>query len=150
MLIVRWLTGLFKSLFGIWTKFEWSYYTSTGLDPKLPAFQRFEVKQHISDKVPETEAERLLPLKNRSVVLKDKYAQMPDEVLFFNTDADRTGAIVEEYERKLQTMSAGDFYLKMVRHRDLEFIHNMRFDTEPIREATSEEMAEQEREKFIR
>lgn len=149
-MIVRWVVGFVKALFGIWNKFEWSYYASTGLDPKLPAFDRFEVVLRTSNKAPETEAERLLPRKNRSVVLKDKYSQMPDEVLFFDTDEDRSAAVIQEYERKLKTLSAGEFYFKMVRQRDLEFIHNMRFDTEPTKAATAEELAEQEREKFLR
>ncbi len=150
MVIVRWFVGLVKSLLGLWNKFEWSYYTKCGLDPKLPAFDRFAVVQHTTDKVPETDAERLLPRKNRSVVLKDKYHLLPDEVLFFDTDADRSGAVIQEYERKLKTFSAGEFYSKMVRQRNLDFIHTMRFDTEPIRSATDEELAEQEREKFLR
>lgn len=149
-MIVRWLTGFFKALFGIWTKFEWSYYAATGLDPKLPAFDRFEVVLRMTDKPPENDAERLLPRKNRSVILKDKYHQAPDEVLFFDTDADRSGAVIQEYERKLKELSAGEFYVKMVRQRNLEFIHTMRFDTEPAAAVSDEELAEQEREKFLR
>jgi hypothetical protein len=150
MIIVRWLTGLIKGLFGIWNKFEWEYYTATGLDPKLPAFDRFEVVLRTADKTPETETERVLPRKNRTVVLKDKYHQMPDEIIFFDTDADRSGAVIQEYDRKMKTLSAGEFYVKMVRHRDLEFIHTMRFETESITSVSNEELAEQEREKFLR
>lgn len=149
-MIIRWLIGFFKALIGIWTKYEWQYYASEGLDPRMAAFHRYEVDTVISNRAPETEAERIMPQKNRSVVLKDKYHQSPDEVLFFDTNEDKTVTLVEEYERKMRTMSAGDFYYKMVRQRNLDFIHNIKFEEDRLPEASTEDLAEQEREKFLR
>ena len=37
MMIIRWITGFFKTLVNLWDWQEWSYYTKTGFDPKMPA-----------------------------------------------------------------------------------------------------------------
>ena len=63
--------------------YEWFYYTKTGFDPKAAAHMRWEISVRVEDKVPETEAEEIMPLKNRWVILRDKFMQSPDEVIFF-------------------------------------------------------------------
>lgn len=149
MIVFRWLIGFFKTLINLWSWYEWFYYTRTGLDPKLPAFQRWEISTRIEDKRPESDAERIMPLQNRWVILKDKFLLRPEEVLFFTTDQDKVNAVLEQYQRELRTRTSGEFYYKMVRGRHLEDFHEFRVPSEVI-PGTAEADAEQEREKFLR
>jgi hypothetical protein len=149
MIIVRFLTGFFKALVSIWSQEEWFYYAKTGLDPKLPAFQRWEVSTRVEDKVPDNDAERLMPLKNRWVMLKDKFMLAPDEIVFFTTDADKVENLLEGYRRELRTRSSGEFYYKMVKGRNLDYFHTAQAIGEPMIEGTEID-EDQKREMFHR
>jgi len=150
MIIVRWIVGFFKTIVNLWGWYEWFYYTKTGFDPKTPALQRWECFVKEADKVPETEAERLLPTKNHWLILRDKFMQSRDEVLFYSTDLERLEVLKEEYEREMRTRSSGDFYYKMIKSRNLDFIHGYKLPSEePLVEGLDMD-AEQEREKFLR
>jgi len=149
MMVFRWLIGFAKALINLWSQDEWFYYAKTGLDPKLPAFQRWEISTRIEDKKPDSEAERIMPLKNRWVILRDKFMLRPEDVLFFTTDQDKVNAVLEQYQRELRTRTSGEFYYKMVKGRHLEDFHEFRVPTETI-PGTPEAEAEQEREKFLR
>ena len=78
------------------------------------------------EKRSDDEDDQFLPRINYSVVLKDKYAQSPEEILFYTTDVDKASGILREYERELRTRGAGDFYYKMVKKRDLQHFHDYR------------------------
>jgi len=147
--ILRWLIGFGKTFVNLWSFQEWFYYTRTGLDPKLPAFQRWDIRVREDDKVPETASERLLPTKNRWVILKDKFSQRPDDVLFFTTDPDKVKALVDEYRRELRTRTSGEFFYTMVKGRRLEAFHDFHLPVEPL-PASQEVSEEEEREKFLR
>ncbi|MCH7471676.1 hypothetical protein IIA79_01800 [bacterium] len=150
MIVARWLLGFVKALFRIWDQSEWFYYAKTGIDPSLPAFQRWEVKVKEEDKPPESEAEDLLPLTNRWVILHDLFMQMPEEVLLYTTDPDKVDALVQQYERELRSRTSGDFYYTMVKGRQLDFFHDFKvLGQEPLVEGTAID-EEQEREKFLR
>ena len=149
MMVIRWLIGLFPALFQQWSQPEWFYFAKTGFPPKTPAFQRWDIFVKTEPKPPETESERLLPQINRWVLLKDKFMQTADEVLFFTTEADKVDALVEQYKRELRTRTAGDFYYTMVKGRNLDFFHVYTGLKEPLIEG-QEIDAEQEREKFLR
>ncbi|MBN2082427.1 hypothetical protein JW859_09500 [bacterium] len=150
MIIVRWIVGFFKTIVNLWGWYEWFYYTKTGFDPKAAAHQRWECFVKAADKVPETEAERLLPTKNHWLILRDKFMQTPDEVVFYSTDRERLEVLKEEYEREMRTRTAGDFYYKMIKSRNLDFIHGYKLlSEEPLVEGLEID-AEQEREKFLR
>ena len=107
MIVVRALIGFIKALIRIWDQEEWFYYTKTGLDPKLPAFQRWDIFTKQEDKEPETEAERIMPKKNFWVILRDKFMLTPEEVIFFTTDPDKVEALLEEYQSELRTRTSG-------------------------------------------
>ena len=149
MIIVRWFIGVFKTLVNMWGWYEWFYYAKTGFDPKVPAFKRWEIFVKSEAKNPETEAERLLPTKNNWIILRDKFMQSPDEVIFYSTDKDKVDALTEEYDREMRTRSSGDFYQNMVKGRNLDFIHAFRPDSGALIEGTEID-PEQEREKFLR
>lgn len=150
MVIIRCVVGFFKTLVNLWDWYEWFYYTRTGFDPKIPAAQRWEIYVRSEDKVPETDSERLLPTKNNRLILRDKFMQMPDEVIFYSTDKEKVDVLCEGYEREMRTRTSGDFYYKMVKGRNLDFIHSYRAaGNQPLVEGTEID-AEQEREKFLR
>lgn len=150
MIIIRAIIGFFKTLVNIWGWYEWFYYTRTGFDPKVPAFKRWEILLKSENKQPETEAERLLPTKNNWIILRDKFMQTPDEVIFYSTDKDKVEALLEEYEREMRSRTSGDFYHNMVKGRNLDFIHTYRpADAGASLEGTEID-EEQEREKFLR
>lgn len=149
MMILRWLIGFFPALVRMWDQTEWFYYAKTGFPPKTPAFQRWEVYAKTEPKKPESEAERLLPLNNRWVILRDKYMQTPDEVIFFTTEADKVDALLAEYQRELRTRTSGDFYYSMIKGRNLDFFHVYTGVKEPLIEG-KEIDEEQAREKFLR
>ena len=149
MIIVRWFIGFFKTLVNLWGWYEWFYYAKTGFDPKVPAFKRWEIFIKSEAKRPETEAERLLPTNNNRIILRDKFMQSPDEVIFYSTDKDKVDALMEEYDREMRTRSSGDFYYNMVKARNLDFIHNYQVDSGgPLEGKEIDE--EQAREKFLR
>jgi hypothetical protein len=149
MMVIRWLIGFFPALVRLWDQTEWFYYAKTGFPPKTPAFQRWDIYVKTEPKTPDTDAERLLPLTNRLVILKDMFMQTPDEVLFFTTEADKVDKLVEEYRRELRTRTAGDFYYRMVKGRNLDFFHVYTGAKEPLIEGTEID-EEQAREKFLR
>jgi len=149
MIVIRFFVGFFKTLVNLWGWSEWFYYNKTGLDPKLPAFQRWEIFTREEDKTPESRAEELLPRKNIWVILRDKFMQSPEEVLFYSTDNDKVKALTEEYNRELRTRTSGDFYYSMIKGRNLDFVHHLKPTTEPLVEGTEID-PEQEREKFLR
>ncbi|MCB1220538.1 MAG: hypothetical protein H7A35_03285 [Planctomycetales bacterium] len=135
MMIIRWITGFFKTLVNLWDWQEWSYYTKTGFDPKMPASQRWEAFVKVSDKVPETEAEEVMPVKNRRVFLKDKYGQAADEMIYGSTDDYKVDAVMEQYEKELRSRTAGNFYATMIVNRNLDYFHNTRPPDDPMSEA---------------
>ncbi|GEM_PF-2295924 len=150
MIIVRAIIGFFKTLVNIWGWHEWFYYTRSGFDPKVPAARRWEIYVKAEDKAPETAAEELLPTRNHWLILRDKFMQAPDEVIFYSTDREKVEVLQQQYEREMRTRSSGDFYYKMVKGRNLDFIHTYKhLDEEPLVEGTEID-AEQEREKFLR
>src|SRR6185436_16757076 len=124
MIIVRWLVGLLKRLFAGWEDREWFYYNRTGLDPKMPAYLRWEVRLKDEPKEPQTDAERLMPLRNYAVILTDKLGFTAEDMVFFTQQLDKAQAVHEQYQRELRTRSAGDFYYRMVKNRQLDFFHN--------------------------
>ena len=149
-MVMRWFAGFFKALCNIWDWDEWFYHTKTGLDPKLPAHSRWEIQHKVEDKPPASDAERIMPLKNHMVVLQDKFSLTPDDVVFYTTDHDKANMIVEEFKRELRSRTSGNFYYKMIKRRNLDFIHNYKFSAaEPLVEGTEID-PEQEREKFHR
>lgn len=150
MIVVRWIIGFFKTLVNLWGWYEWFYYTRTGFDPKQPAWQRWEIYVKASDKEPETEAERLLPTMNHRLILRDKFMQSPDEIIFYSTDKEKVDRLQEEYQREMRTRTSGDFYYKMVKGRNLDFIHAYKVPGEEPLVEGGEIDEEQEREKFLR
>lgn len=149
MAVIRWFVGFFKALFRIWDQEEWFYYAKTGLDPRIPAFQRWDVLVREELKTPETEAEELLRPRNYRVILHDKYMQTPEEVIFFTTDKDKIDALEAQYRRELDSRTSGDFYYRMVKGRQLDFYHNYKIASEAINEG-AEVDEETRREMFIR
>lgn len=149
MMVLRWFWGFLKAIVNLWSQEEWFYYAKTGCDPKLPAFQRWEVTTRVEDKVPDSEAEKIMPLKNRWVILKDKFMLTPDEVLFFTTEPDTVENLLEGYRREMRTRSSGEFYYKMVRGRNLDYFHTSPRHGEPLVEGTTVD-EEQKREMFLR
>ncbi|MCC7477951.1 hypothetical protein IT575_05780 [bacterium] len=140
MFILWTIRGFFMSLFGLWTQDEWFYYSRTGLDPRLPAYQRWAVRVHAEDKLPDSEAERLMPVKNQTVILEDKYMLTGEEVLFYSTDAGKIGALVRKYEDELRSRSCGEFYFRNIKNRQLDFFHNFKEPSEqPPEEAEIDE-----------
>ncbi len=103
-----------------------AYYVSTSFDPKTPAFTRWDVELKQEEKRRDEDDENMLPRIDYKVVLKDKFGQSPDEIIFFTADVDKATGILHEYEKELRTRSAGDFYYKMVKKRDLQHFHNFR------------------------
>ncbi len=149
MMLLRFLMGFFKAVVNIWSQEEWFYYAKTGLDPKLPAFQRWDIATRVEDKPAESEAERVMPLKNRWVILKDKFMLSPDDVVFFTTDQDKVDNLLEGYRRELRTRTSGEFYYKMVKGRNLDSFHIAPITGESMVEGTEID-EEQKREMFIR
>ena len=150
MIIVRCIIGFFKTLVNLWGWYEWFYYTRTGFDPKIPAAQRWEIYGKAENKLPETEEEQLLPTQNNWLILRDKFMQSPDEVIFYSTDKEKVDVLQEEYIREMRTRTSGDFYYKMIKGRNLDFIHSYKFPGDLPLDEGGEIDPEQEREKFLR
>ncbi len=149
-MVIRWIQGFFKALFNIWDWDEWFYYAKNGLDPKLPAADRWDIQLRAEAKPPANAAERIMPLKNHMVVLHDKFSQRPDDVVFYTTDPDKAKTMVDEFLRELRTRTSGNFFYKMIKRRNLDFIHNFKVSTDDHLVEGTEIDAEQEREKFHR
>ncbi len=135
MIIIRWLAGFGKTLVNLWDWQEWSYHTKTGFDPKMPASQRWEAYVKVTDKPPETEAEEVMPLKNRRLFLRDKFSQTADEFIYGSTDDYKVDAVREEYEKELRSRTAGNFHATMIVNRNLDYFHNTRPPDDPMTEA---------------
>lgn len=149
MVLFRWLLGLVKALFGAWSQPEWFYYAKTGLDPKLPAFQRWAVKLKQESRPEGPGEDDMLRPRSFSVVLHDNFMLTPEEVIFFTPDKDKVDALQEQYERELHSRSSGDFYYTMVKGRKLDFFHNFKV-VQAVPLEASEIDEEQKREMFIR
>jgi hypothetical protein len=134
MIIFRTIKGFFMSLFGVWSQDEWFYYNKSGVDPKVPAYQRWAVRVHAEDKVPESEAERVMPVKSQTVILEDKYMLTGEEVLLHTTDADKVFALTQHYEKELRSRSCGEFYYRNIKNRQLDFFHNFKVEREEVSE----------------
>jgi hypothetical protein len=148
MLIVRWFTGLLKRLFAGWDDREWLYYNVSGLDPKPPAYQRWSVR--MKDREQPAADERDLPEHSYSVMLEDKYGLTAEDLVYNTKMLDKAQAVLQHFERELQTRSCGDFYYNNIRNRRLDFFHNFRaVGNEPL-EGSAEIDEEAEREKFLR
>ena len=148
MLVARWFTGLFKRLFAGWEDREWFYYNRCGLDPKPPAYQRWEVRMKTSERPPEVEGG--LPEHSYSVILDDKYGLTAEDLVFTTNMLDKAQAVLQQFERELRTRSCGDFYYTNIRNRRLDFFHNFKaVGNEPL-EGSAEIDEETEREKFLR
>lgn len=134
-MIIRWITGFFKTLVNLWDWQEWAYYTKTGFDPKMPANQRWESYVKVSDRTAETDAEEFIPLKNRRLFLRDKFSQAPDEMIYGSTDDYKVDAVRVEYDKELRSRTAGNFHATMIVNRNLDFFHNTRPPDDPMSEA---------------
>ena len=149
-MIGRWFVGFFKALFNIWDWDEWFYYTKAGLDPKIPAKDRWDIEMRVDAKPPETRAEEIMPLKHHMVMLHDKFGQSADEVVFFTTDPDKANALIDEFKRELRTRTSGNFYYRMIKRRNLDAFHEYKVQGEEPLVEGQEIDPEQEREKFLR
>jgi hypothetical protein len=149
MALIRWFAGFFRAIVGLWSQPEWFYYAKTGLDPKLPAFQRWAVKvKHEDRKAGHGEDDRLAQ-RNYSVILHDNFMLTPEEVLFFTQDKDKVDALEQQYQRELGSRTSGEFYYTMVKGRKLDFFHDYKV-IQPAPLETEEIDEEQKREMFIR
>ncbi|MDQ3023413.1 MAG: hypothetical protein M3R04_03350 [bacterium] len=149
-MLLRWVTGLWKRLFGGWDDHEWFYYNHCGFDPTIPAHQRWAVRMTDKQKPPETPGEELVPQHSYSVMLEDKFGQTAEDMAFTTMMLDKAQAVLEQFERELRTRSCGDFWHGMIKNRRLDFFHNFRaVGSEPL-EGSADIDDEQEREKFLR
>lgn len=148
-MIARWILGFFKRLFNIWDDREWDYYTHTALDPKVPAFTRWELKLHSSDKQPETAADELLPKKTHTLVLHDKTGLSSEDVVYFNSDLTRVEVVEKKLAEELRSRNAGWFWHDQIKRRNLDFIHNMKLgEALPETTAADDELEETRRQFF--
>jgi len=147
--VFRWLMGFFKRLFGVWDEHEWGYYTYTALDPKQPAFQRWEVQLKSAAKPPETPQEELLPAKMHTLLLHDKTGLTLDDVVYFSTDLGRVELLAKKLRHELQGQDTGWFWFNNIHRRNLDFIHNIKLG-EDLKEgqASTDELEETRREFF--
>jgi hypothetical protein len=148
-MVGRWLVGFFKRIFGIWDEHEWGYYVHTALDPKLPAFQRWEVRLKSADAPPETPGDELLPKKTYTVVLHDKTGLALEDVVYFSTDLGKVEVLQRKLNFELQSRNAGWFWHDHIHHRNLDFIHTLKVG-EDLREgqASADEIEATRREFF--
>jgi hypothetical protein len=149
-MIGRWLVGFFKRIFNVWDDKEWDYYTHTGLDPKLPAFQRWQLQMHSTDKPPTTPEEELLPKKTHTLVLRDKTGLTPEDIVYFNNDLGRVEVLEKKLQQELQTRNAGWFWSDQIRNRNLDFIHGMKLGEALQEGTTADDELEQTRREFFR
>lgn len=147
-MLLRWITGLFKRITAGWDDREWFYWNASGLDPKLPASQRWAVRLADKPKPPTTPEEELLPQHNYSVMLEDKFGLTAEDMAFTTTDLGKAQAVLGQFERELRTRTCGDFWHGMIKNRRLDYFHNLK-QGGPI-EGSAEIDEEQEREKFLR
>lgn len=148
-MIGRWIVGFFKRLFSIYDDREWAYYAYTGMDPKIPAFTRWEVGLHSTDKPAETAADELLPKKTHTLILHDKTGLTQDDVVYFNTDLGRVQVLEKKLAEELRTRNAGWFWHDQIHRRNLDFIHGMKLG-EDIKEDDTDEDLEETRRQFFR
>jgi hypothetical protein len=149
MVVVRWLVGLVKHLTGIWQVSEWNYYAKTSLDPKIAAFQRWEVAVKADAKPPDNDRERLLPQTSYKVILHDKYGLTPEDVIFFTVKKDQAEGVEAQYLKELRSRSCGEFYYSMIKNRQLDFFHNFHAVGDEVKEGGDVD-EETRREMFLR
>jgi hypothetical protein len=149
-MVWRWIVGFFKRLVRVWDEREASYYTYNGLDPALPAFQRWELQLKSTDKPPETPAEELLPRKTHTVVLHDKYGLSLDDVVYFTNDLGRAELLEKKLAHELQSRNSGWFWYDQIHYRNLDFIHGIRLGEEIVEGSAGDDDLEATRRDFFR
>lgn len=149
-MIGRWILGFFKRIFNIWDDREWDYYTHTGLDPRLPAFSRWELKRHSTDKPGAGDGDALLPQKNHTLILHDKTGLTQDDIVYFNSDLGRVDVLSKKMEEELRSRNAGWFWFDQIKNRNLDFIHVLKLGEELQEANAAEDDIESTRREFFR
>jgi hypothetical protein len=150
-MVGRWLVGFFKRIFNIWDDREWAYYTQTALDPKLPAFSRWDLNLHSTDKPPQGPEDELLPKKQHTIILHDKTGLTPEDIVYFHTDLGRVQILEKKLQEELRSRNAGWFWFDQIRNRNLDFIHNLRMaETLPMEGSAEEQDLDAMRREFFR
>jgi hypothetical protein len=149
-MVGRWIVGFLRWVVRQWDEKEWAYYTRTGLDPGQPAFRRWDLQLKTTDLPPETPAEERVPRKNYSLILHDKNGLTLDEVVYFTPDLGRAEALEKKLNEELQTRDSGWFWHDQIRHRNLDFIHNLRLGEEVMEGSAGDDDQEATRKEFFR
>jgi len=98
------------------------YLVREGIDPKTPASVRWSARLKSVDKPPATEQERLLPLKNHSISLKDLMMLKPDALIYSTTDTEKAEKVMEKLGIDLKGMPCHEFYEKWVIRPNFDFL----------------------------
>jgi hypothetical protein len=146
----RWILGFFKRILNIWDDREWDYYTHTALDPKLPAFSRWQVSLHSKQQAPESEADQLLPKQNHTLILHDKSGLTQDDIVYFSTDLGRVEILEKKLQTELRSRNAGWFWFDQIKNRNLDFIHNIKLGEDLPESTAADDDIESTRREFFR
>jgi hypothetical protein len=149
-MVWRWFVGLLRRLVNLWDGLEWAYYARVGLDPTLPAFRRWELKQKAAELPPDAEDDGLLPQKTYTLILHDKYGLTAEDVLYFSTDLGRVEVLHKRLDDELQSRNSAWFWHYQIVHRNFDFIHGMRLGEDLAEGVIEEEDAEAMRRDFFR
>lgn len=103
-----------------WSEFK--YAISEGLDPKLPAHERWllALKEEKTEPLNAERPEFYIPL--YKVILRDKFSLRLDDVFYFSKDKKRIDACLKKISEELRTRTAGEFYDMWIVNRNLDFL----------------------------
>lgn len=122
MAILRFLKYFFIYAGGHITWTQMMYLVREGIDPRTPANIRFAVELKSVDKPVETERERLLPLKNHTILLRDLTTLHPDKLIYHSTDSEKAESALQRLKYDLARMPCHEFYDKWVINPNFDFL----------------------------
>ncbi len=101
---------------------DFKYAITTGLDPKVPAQDRFTLalKEEKGELISEDRPELVVPL--YKVILRDKFGLRMDDVFYFSKDKKRIDTCLKKISEELQTRTVAQFTEMWISNRNLDFL----------------------------
>ncbi|MEP0813766.1 MAG: hypothetical protein HRF49_03755 [bacterium] len=121
-MLLRFFKYLYLYLNGTLSRIQFGYLVREGTDVRLAASYRWSAELRVKDKPPETEREKILPLKNHTIILKDLTGLKPDTLIYQGTDSEKAEAAISKIKYDLFNMPCHEFYEKWVVHPNFDFL----------------------------
>lgn len=98
------------------------YLVREGIDPRTPAEIRWDAEHKAVDKQPDSERERIMPVKKHSIIIKDLTMLHADRMVYHTTDHEKADKVMEKLTADLKRMPCHEFYEKWIIHPNFDFL----------------------------